>query len=120
MNNDACAEVCSQAVVSLPKKPCSRSRGTFGIFSHFVFSKSFSDITVGGSDNLSLRGARMFTNSWSLVGSERFSSLQSLEVCDVQEEYIQGEEILFSFCPRLCEWSHSGEVSPSATSTRME
>lgn len=76
MNTDACAEVCSQAVVSLQKTPALEVGGHLGSLVTLFFSKSFSDITVGVSDNLSLRGARMFTNIWSLVDSEGFSSLQ--------------------------------------------
>lgn len=73
---------------------------------------------LGVSGILNLRGAKTVTNISSMVGSERCSSLQSLEVYDVQGECTQGEEILVPFYPRLFKWSHSKKVSLTAAPKR--
>ena len=52
-----------------------------------------------------------------MVGSgkkkkKKSSSLQSLDVCDVQEQCIQGKERLVPFCPRSCLNVHAEERFP--------
>lgn len=76
-------------------------------------------MTLGVSDDLSLRGTNVY--KYFVMGRFRevLISAESLEVCDVQRECIQGEEILVPFYARLYTWSQGRKVVLTATPTGM-